>query len=137
MILDDFPLRTFDKIRYADTDKQGHVNNAIFSTFLETGRAELLYNKTNPLAKTNAEFVIAHLAIEFMHEILWPGEVQIGTRVLKIGSSSVHLFQRIAQGNTICAEANTCIVQIDQQTRKSLPLSDSSKIILKSYMITS
>ena len=36
--LDQFPLRTRDKLRYADTDRQGHVNNAVFATFLETGR---------------------------------------------------------------------------------------------------
>ena len=29
--LEDFPLRTFDKIRYADTDRQGLVNNAVFA----------------------------------------------------------------------------------------------------------
>ena len=47
--LDLFPLRTHDKIRYADTDRQGHVNNANFSTFLETGRTEILYNPDTPL----------------------------------------------------------------------------------------
>ncbi len=36
--LEEFPLRTSDKVRYGDTDRQGHVNNAVFSTFLETGR---------------------------------------------------------------------------------------------------
>lgn len=36
--LKDFPSVTFDKIRYGDTDRQGHVNNAVFSAFLETGR---------------------------------------------------------------------------------------------------
>jgi acyl-CoA thioester hydrolase len=32
--LEDFPFQTFDKVRYADTDRQGHVNNAAFATFL-------------------------------------------------------------------------------------------------------
>lgn len=31
MTLADFPLQTFDKVRYADTDRQGHVNNAGFA----------------------------------------------------------------------------------------------------------
>ena len=42
--LEQFPIRTYDKLRYADTDRQGHVNNAVFSTFLETGRVELIYD---------------------------------------------------------------------------------------------
>ncbi|MEZ4763396.1 MAG: acyl-CoA thioesterase, partial [Calditrichia bacterium] len=57
--LDDFPLKTFDKIRYADTDRQGHVNNATFSTFLETGRVEVLYNAEFPVLFANSSFVIA------------------------------------------------------------------------------
>lgn len=40
--LEGFPFRSSDKLRYGDTDRQGHVNNAVFSTFLETGRVELL-----------------------------------------------------------------------------------------------
>ena len=42
-------LRTHEKLRYADTDRQGHVNNAVFATMLETGRVELLYSLDKPL----------------------------------------------------------------------------------------
>lgn len=57
----DFPLKATDKIRYADTDRQGHVNNALFSTFLETGRVEVLYNPELKILEQNASFVIASL----------------------------------------------------------------------------
>lgn len=40
--IDDFPFRTYEKLRYVDTDRQGHVNNAVFASMLETGRVELL-----------------------------------------------------------------------------------------------
>ena len=76
--LEDFPLRTFDKIRYADTDRQGHVNNANFSSFLETGRVEVLYNTDYPILVEGSSFVIASLKLEFLNEITWPGEVNIG-----------------------------------------------------------
>ena len=39
---ENFPFRTRDKLRYGDTDRQGHVNNAVFATFLETGRVDML-----------------------------------------------------------------------------------------------
>jgi acyl-CoA thioester hydrolase len=57
--LNDFPLQTFDKVRYADTDRQGHVNNAVFATFLETGRVEVLYNPEYPLLSEGSSFVSA------------------------------------------------------------------------------
>ncbi|MFZ9635943.1 MAG: hypothetical protein ACO3EK_19200, partial [Alphaproteobacteria bacterium] len=37
---EDYPRHSQDKLRYGDTDRLGHVNNAAFSTFLETGRVE-------------------------------------------------------------------------------------------------
>ena len=48
--LSDYPLQSTDKLRYGDTDRQGHINNAVFATYLETGRVEMLFTPDNPLA---------------------------------------------------------------------------------------
>ena len=120
--INDYPLRSIDKIRYADTDRQGHVNNAVFATLLETGRVELLYDPTLPLIEQGSAFVIAHLALDFQAEIRWPGEVQIGTRVATIGRSSVTLQQALFQREHCVATAETVIVLMDEATRKSKPL---------------
>jgi YbgC/YbaW family acyl-CoA thioester hydrolase len=90
----DFTHRSRDKLRYADTDKLGHVNNAAFSTFFETGRVELLHDPRAPLNAAGCGFVIARVAIDFAAEILWPGEVEIGTRVAAIGRSSIRRCSR-------------------------------------------
>ena len=79
--LDAFAFRTHDKVRYADTDRQGHVNNAAFSTFLETGRSEFLFDPANALMDEGGQFVIAGLRLDFIAEIHWPGRVGIGTGV--------------------------------------------------------
>ena len=92
-VLTDFPPRTFEKLRYADTDRQGHVNNAIFATMLETGRGELLYAPAAPIFEAGCAFVIASLHLDFLDELTWPGQVDIGTRVAAIGKSSVTLEQ--------------------------------------------
>ena len=47
--LSDFPSQTYDKLRYGDTDRQGHINNAVFVTFLETGRVATLEAGERPL----------------------------------------------------------------------------------------
>ncbi|MFN8381850.1 MAG: thioesterase family protein [Anaerolineales bacterium] len=133
--LDDFPLITFDKIRYADTDRQGHVNNANFSSFLETGRVEVLYNTRYPILVDGSSFVIASLKLEFLNEITWPGEVNIGTGVLKIGNSSMTIFQRLFQENKCVANAETVIVQVDNITRRSSPLTDNAKKTLYNWLL--
>ncbi len=133
-VYEDFPLKSYDKIRYRDTDRQGHVNNALFSTFLETGRTEFLYAK-EPLHAENASFVIANQKIDLLSEIKWPGTVEIGTAITKIGNSSLSLFQGIFQDGKLTALADTVIVQMDEQTRKSRPLSAETKEHLKQYLV--
>lgn len=137
--LDDFPLRTWDKIRYADTDRQGHVNNAVFATLLETGRVEILYDPSAPLAESGSAFVIARLLVDFRAELVWPGEVQIGTRIAAIGRSSLTLEQGIFQSGRCAARGETVIVLMDEATRRSRPLSsvatDRLRLLMASQQV--
>ena len=135
LALEDFPFQTFDKVRYADTDRQGHVNNAVFSTFMETGRVEFLYDPQNPLVAEGASFVIANLTLNFLSEIHWPGRVDIGTGVVKIGRSSVTLLQGLFQDGRRVATAETVVVQVDEQTRRSYPLSATARASLARYQL--
>lgn len=122
-VLADFPARSHDKLRYGDTDRQGHVNNAVFSTFLETGRVELLMGGPVPLVDAGCSFVIARLELDFASELLWPGRVEIGTRVLAVGRSSVRMEQALFQGERLVARAQTVVVQVADATRRSAPFS--------------
>ncbi len=127
--LEAFVLKTGDKLRYGDTDRQGHVNNAVFATFLETGRVELLYNEA--LADQGAAFVIARLELDFLAEVNWPGEVEIGTAVLDVGRSSFKLFQKVFQDGKPVAQAVTVIVQMSESSRKSQLLSERARVRLQ------
>ena len=122
--LDDFPARSHDKLRYGDTDRQGHVNNAVFATLLETGRIEVLRDAAAQLTEDGREWVIARLTLDFLGEIMWPGQVDIGTRVARVGRTSVSMEQALFQEGRIVARAETVIVQTDPATRTSTPLSD-------------
>jgi len=135
LALEDFPFQTFDKIRYADTDRQGHVNNAAFATFLETGRVEFLYSHENALADGDVSFVIASLTIDFLSEVSWPGQIDIGTGVTRIGNSSVGLYQSLFQDGRCVATAESIIVQIDEQSGKSRPLSEEAKAFLAQHTL--
>jgi len=116
-----------DVIRYADTDRQGHVNNAVFATFLESGRVAILYAPDKPLAPGGTSFVIARLALDFRREIRWPGEILIGTSVLRVGGSSVTLGQGLFVDQQCMATAETVIVLMDEKARKAYPLPDYTR----------
>jgi len=133
--LDDYPIKTYDKIRYCDMDRQGHVNNAVFSSFLETGRVELIYNSSNQIISASSSFVIASLNLDFILELKWPGTVEIGTGIIKIGTSSIKIVQGLYQDEKLAATAETIIVQTNKKTGSSKPLSSKAKEILNRYLI--
>ncbi|UOO82431.1 acyl-CoA thioesterase [Uruburuella testudinis] len=122
-----YPILTTDTIRYGDTDCQGHVNNAVFSTFIETGRSEILYRQQPPLCPEGTQFVIARLEIDYLREILWPGEIVCGTAVAKVGNSSVRLVQSLFCNGEEAAYAESVIVLTDKTSRQSCTISDEAR----------
>ena len=130
-LLDDFVSLSSEKLRYRDTDPQGHVNNAVFSTFLETGRVELLLTDEADLAGPDGGFVLARLQIDFRKEAKWPGEVEIGTRIVTVGRSSLRFEQAIFQDGHCIATAETIVVLTDVNTRRSKPFSDKARAYLE------
>ena len=124
-VLEDFPARSHDKLRYGDTDRQGHVNNAVFSTLLETGRVELLHPAGGAsMNDEGASWVIVRIELDLVGEITWPGTIDIGTRVEKVGRSSVTMQQGLFQAGRPVARATTVIVQMDDETRASRALGE-------------
>ncbi|WP_454816920.1 acyl-CoA thioesterase [Labrys neptuniae] len=122
----DYDFMTTDKLRYGDTDRQAHVNNAVFATFLETGRVELLHDLASPVADAESSFVLARVVIDFRAEVLWPGTVEIGTKVSTIGRSSITLDQAVFQNGVCVAQGQSVVVLIDNSTRRSRPLSEDA-----------
>ena len=133
--LKEFPSISTDKLRYGDTDRQGHVNNAVFMTFLETGRVEVLHRPNSPIYDDNAEFVLVNVNLNLQGEIRWPGEVQIGTAVSKIGNSSITFHQQMFQNGVCVASADSVVVQMNTTTRKSQPLSETARTSLSDFLL--
>jgi len=121
--LDSFPARAHDKLRYGDTDRQGHVNNAVFATFFETGRVEMILDAEAPLLGPGQSFVLARIEIDLVAEILWPGTVEIGSAIGRIGRSSIGIEQALFQNGRLCARATSVVVLVDDATRRSTPFS--------------
>ncbi|MBC8376396.1 MAG: acyl-CoA thioesterase [FCB group bacterium] len=135
LIYQAFPVQTYDKIRYGDTDRQGHVNNATIATFLETGRVDILYGVEHPVLAENCSFVLASLKVDYLKEIIWPGTVEIGTGITRVGSSSIHFYQQLFQNDICVAKAETVSVQVLNKTGKSNPLSETAQQTLQKWLL--
>lgn len=124
-----FPAIALEKVRYSDTDRQGHVNNLQFAAFLEAGRAHLLHGDGD-LSAAGCFFVLAKSTIVFVGELDWPGEVLVGTRVVRIGTASVGLEQALFQNGRCAATSDSVMVQVDIATRRAAALSDQTRNVL-------
>ncbi len=132
--LGDYAFHSSDKIRFGDTDRLGHVNNAVFATLLELGRVEMLLGPSAPPMEPGTAIVIARLLIDFKAELNWPGEVMIGTRVAGIGRSSVRIEQALFQNGKCAATAENVIVLMDEATRRSRPLPEDARAWLGKFI---
>src|SRR3954447_4916917 len=87
-LLDNYPFRLTDNVRFADLDPNGHVNNAVYATYFETGRVTLVKDKSRGLVPDGASWMMVRLDIHFRAELRWPGTIELGTGVAKLGRTS-------------------------------------------------
>jgi len=112
----DFPWLHRDRVRFRDCDAMGHVNNAVYSTYLEESRIGVLGGLT--------EFILARVEIDFRSELRMGEEVEVRTRCSRIGTKSLDLEHVLAAGDRVVAEARSVLVSYDYARGESVPVPD-------------
>ena len=131
-----YPTWAKDIIRYRDLDPNTHASHVAIAEYFENGRVRLRHEHLSHLGdEFLTGFVLAKLSIEFYREIRFPGEVEVGTGVSRLGSTSYTLSQGMFQGDTCVASAEVITVFIDKETRRPAPLQDVFRDALSSLMI--
>jgi acyl-CoA thioester hydrolase len=120
--LEDFPYRLSDNVRFADLDPNGHVNNAVYATYFETGRVTLVKDRSNGLMPPGLGWIMVRIDIHFRAELHWPGKIELGLGVVKFGRTSVTFEQVVFSERRCVASAQAVTVLIDEATRKPTPL---------------
>jgi len=115
---------TTHRLRFNDTDRLGHVNNAVFAVMLEQGRSELAELAGLPVSSADQQLVIVRLELDFVAEMTWPGDVRIETVVAELGGRSIRLRQQLSCGDLVTARALTVLVVLDRATGRATPLTE-------------
>jgi acyl-CoA thioester hydrolase len=123
--------------RYGDLDPNGHVNNGAINAFFEEARVsfrrESLAEQCGDVLKG---FVVAHFSVDYLAALGYPGEVDVGTVVTRIGRSSFGLAQAIFQGTACIAAAEVVAVHTDPATGKAVALPPPLRDALKDYLVS-
>ena len=114
-------------IRWRDADALGHVNNAVYLTYIE----ELLAVVLGPIL--GDDYVTARVELDFRNEIrLGEREVTGTVRVERVGTSSLTLLATLARSDeTTALDARLVLVAWDPELRRGRPLSDAEKVELE------
>jgi len=112
-------------IRWRDVDNYGHVNNAVYLTYLEEARDRWVRETLGP----EVDFVIVRIAIDYRRELSQDDEeVTVTCRGIGYGSASIRTAEQIAaKAGWLAAESESVIVAHDEANRSSRPLTDDEK----------
>jgi len=124
--LADYPHRVTEIIRFGDLDPQGHVNQAVFLTYFESGRVAMFRGPDLGIGVPGATFVMVRMEVNYMKELRWPGTIEVGTGVAEFGRSSFKVAQAIFRDGVCAATGRATLVCLDLATRKSRALPEEA-----------
>lgn len=75
-------------IRFSDQDPLGHVNNVALAAYVEACRTMLIQPYLDDEAMAHLNFVLVRLEIDYRAEFRYPGTVDVGGRILRLGTRS-------------------------------------------------
>ncbi|MFC6717397.1 acyl-CoA thioesterase [Natrialbaceae archaeon GCM10025810] len=110
-------------VRLRDVDFMGHVNNAIYATYLEQAR-EAYFVDVIGKSLVETDTVLASLEIEYERPIEAGQAVTVAIGVPEVGTSSLVLAYEIRADGDEAASALTTQVLVDPDTGKPRPIPD-------------
>ena len=90
-MLGDYRVKMPIRTRFGDTDMLGHVNNAVYSTYFESGRLEYWAELNGGHSFENWPFILARSEIDFLAEAHAVEDLTLGIRVSRLGKKSFDL----------------------------------------------
>ena len=107
-------------IRYADLDPIGHVNNTAMPMFFEEARLRFIYPVLQAGGRNDLDLVLVRTVIEYVKEISYPSTVEIGSRVHRVGTKSLHMLHGVFDASGACVGTGECtLVIFNRQSRTS------------------
>jgi len=119
-------------VRFRDIDAMGHVNNAVYATYLEQARTAYVRDVLGA-DLSSIPTVLASLSMEFRRPVLLEdGSVTVEIDVPELGESSVPMTYEIRTEDGVVAEAESVQVAVDDEG-SSRPIPEEHRTAIASY----
>lgn len=126
--------RTHLPIRFADIDALGHVNNAVFLSYMEIARTTFWADCVGPVRVQEIDFLVARVEIDYRRPVLFGDALSCDLWLVKIGRTSFTVGYTFTVDGEAVAEARTVLVFIDLATGAPKPVPDSFRERVRGFM---
>lgn len=124
----DYPHVLTLQVAFRDLDAMGHVNNAVYLSYLESARIAFMQTLLElPALRDLAALpvILAEATISYKSPALFGETLRVGSGVARLGNKSFDVVHRIetADGRFV-ASARTILVMYDYASQTTHPISD-------------
>ena len=120
--LSDFPFHYKLQTRWKDMDAFGHVNNAIFLSYIEDAR--ITFFKRWNLCEKKRSIIMASAKIDYLRQIDHPSHLIVGERISRIGRKSFDIESAVFIKDEVVVVATSMVTCVcyDYEQNKSVPV---------------
>lgn len=111
-----------EQVRFRDLDPMGHVNNAVFLTYLEQARIAFFEQQGLSVALDDMNMIVARVEIDFRAPVRLGQEVEVAVSATRFGTKSFDLGYELTVDGEIVAEAKTVQVAYDYRRREPVAI---------------
>ncbi len=118
-------------LRFSDQDSLGHINNVAYAAYVEQARVAFIDTFLRNRGDSGLDYILASVNIDYRREMHFPGTVDIGTRLLRIGNKSITTGYGLFKDGGNVATAGSVNVFFDSGSGKTVPIPDNLRKILE------
>jgi acyl-CoA thioester hydrolase len=113
-----------EPVRFGDLDALGHVNNAVFLTYIESARIAFLFDAGAATSLEDMSIIVARIEIDFRAPVRFGRDVEITVRATRFGDKSFDLEYVLRVDGQVVAEAKSVLVGYDYEKREPMTIPD-------------
>jgi len=111
-----------EQLRFRDLDPKGHLNNAVFLTYLEQARVAFFSEMGAATGLEDMNMIVARVEIDFKAPVRLGQEVEVSVRASRFGTKSFDLDYELRVDGQLVAVAKSVQVAYDYNRREPVPV---------------
>ena len=122
------------EVTFRDLDVFGHVNNAVYLTYLENARIGYMQDVLGIESLDDFLVIVANVDIDFRTRASLGQTLDVGARVSRIGTKSFDMEHEVhGPDGRLVAAASTTLVTFDYRGDSTMPVPELWRERIESY----